>query len=41
LVQEIDAAVVASHQLQVDAETFLNLVRERLNYFDNKKANEE
>jgi len=30
LTREIDEAVVMAHQLQVDAETFLNLVRERL-----------
>jgi len=41
LIQEIDAAVVASHQLQVDAETFLSLVRERLSFFEDKQANEK
>jgi DNA-binding transcriptional regulator YhcF (GntR family) len=30
LVREIDEAVVMAHHLQVDAETFLKLVRERL-----------
>jgi GntR family transcriptional regulator len=39
LIGEIDAAVVASHQLQVDAETFLVLVRERLDFFADKKTN--
>jgi GntR family transcriptional regulator len=39
LIGEIDAAVVASHQLQVDAETFLALVRERLGFFADKKTN--
>jgi len=39
LIKEIDEAVVASHQLQVDAETFLTLVRERLSFFEDKKAN--
>ena len=39
LIQEIDGAVVAAHQLQVDAETFLALVRERLSYFADKKTN--
>ena len=39
LIQEIDGAVVASHQLQVDAETFLALVRERLSFFADKKTN--
>src|SRR5580704_11518681 len=33
LIQEIDEAVVAAHQLQVDADTFLSLVRERLDFF--------
>jgi GntR family transcriptional regulator len=39
LIQEIDRAVVASHQLQVDAETLLALVRDRLDFFADKKAN--
>ena len=39
LIREIDAAVVAAHQLQVDAETFLTLVRERLSFFEDKKTN--
>jgi len=39
LIQEIDGAVVASHQLQVDAETFLTLVRERLSFFADKQPN--
>jgi GntR family transcriptional regulator len=39
LVEEIDKAVVASHQLQVDAETFLALVRERMGFFEDKKTN--
>jgi GntR family transcriptional regulator len=39
LTQEIDRAVVASHQLQVDAETFLALVRDRLDFFADKKTN--
>jgi GntR family transcriptional regulator len=41
LIQEIDGAVVASHQLQVDAETFLALVRERLAFFADKQSNEK
>ena len=41
LIQEIDGAVVASHQLQVDAGTFLALVRERLGFFADKKTNEK
>ena len=39
LIQEIDGAVVAAHQLQVDAETFLALVRERLSFFEDKRPN--
>jgi GntR family transcriptional regulator len=39
LVKEIDGAVVAAHQLQVDAETFLTLVRERLAFFADKQGN--
>jgi len=39
LVEEIDKAVVASHQLQVDPEAFLALVRKRLGFFEDKKAN--
>jgi len=39
LIGEIDKAVVASHQLQVDAETFLALVRERLGFFEDKETN--
>jgi GntR family transcriptional regulator len=41
LVKEIDDAVVAAHQLQVDAETFLTLVRERLAFFASKQGNGE
>ena len=37
VVKEIDQAVVAAHQLQVDAPTFLNLVRERLDHFAERK----
>ena len=36
LLTEIDEAVVMAHHLQVDKETFLQLVRERLDYFENK-----
>jgi len=39
LVKEIDDAVVAAHQLQVDAETFVTLVRERLAFFADKQGN--
>ena len=38
LVKEIDQAVVTSHHLQVDHETFLALVRDRIEYFDHKAA---
>ncbi len=38
LIKEIDEALVAAHQLQVDRETFLCLVRERLEHFENKVA---
>lgn len=36
LLTEIDEAVVMAHHLQVDRETFLGLVRERLDYFERK-----
>jgi GntR family transcriptional regulator len=36
VIKEIDQAVVSAHQLQVDAETFLALVRERLEFFAKK-----
>src|SRR4051812_26114126 len=38
LLKEIDAAVVTAHHLQVDREFFLELVKERLDYFENKAA---
>ncbi len=34
LVKEIDEAVVAAHHLQVDGETFVELVKERLAFFE-------
>jgi len=37
LLTEIDEAVVLAHQLRVDREKFLVLVRERLDYFEKKK----
>ena len=40
LVKEVDEAVVTAHHLQVDRETFLVLVKERLDHFENK-ANKE
>jgi GntR family transcriptional regulator len=41
VVKDIDQAVVSAHQLQVDAETFLALVRERLAHFANGKSSEK
>lgn len=41
LLKEVDEAVVAAHHLQVDPETFLALVRERLEYFKNKSEKEK
>ena len=38
LLKEIDEAVVTAHHLQVDRETFLAMVNERLDYFENKAA---
>ena len=38
LLTEIDEAVVTAHHLQVDRETFLAAVRERLDYFERKAA---
>jgi GntR family transcriptional regulator len=36
LLTEIDEAVVMAHHLQVDRDKFLNLVKERLDYFEQK-----
>jgi hypothetical protein len=36
LLKEIDEAVVTAHHLRVDRETFLALVEERLDYFEQK-----
>ena len=41
LLKEVDEAVVTAHHLQVDDETFLSLVRERLDYFKNKSGKEK
>ncbi|MGH9649112.1 MAG: GntR family transcriptional regulator [Terriglobales bacterium] len=42
LVQEIDQAVVMAHHLQVSGVEFLELIRERLQVFDDKRrANED
>ena len=38
LLKEIDEAVVTAHHLQVGRETFLALVHERLDYFEDKAA---
>jgi GntR family transcriptional regulator len=38
LLKDIDAAVVTAHHLQVDRETFLALVHERLDHFEQKAA---
>lgn len=41
LLKEVDEAVVTAHHLQVDPETLLALVRERLDYFKNKSGKEK
>lgn len=41
LLAEIDEAVVTAHHLQVDRETFLGMVNERLDYFERKAAEQE
>jgi GntR family transcriptional regulator len=38
LLTEIDEAVVMAHNLQVDRDKFLSLVKERLDYFERKSA---
>jgi GntR family transcriptional regulator len=38
LITEIDEAVVTAHHLQVDRDTFLALVQERLDYLERKAA---
>jgi GntR family transcriptional regulator len=38
LLKEIDEAVVTAHHLQVDRESFLATVKERLDYFERKAA---
>ncbi len=38
LVKEIDEAVVMAHHLQVDHDTFLKLVRERMEFFEKRVA---
>jgi GntR family transcriptional regulator len=41
LLKEVDEAVVAAHHLQVDRDTFLALVKERLDYFESKSEKEK
>jgi GntR family transcriptional regulator len=41
LIEEIDQAVVQAHHLQVPAAEFLQMVRERLETFDEKKRTRE
>jgi GntR family transcriptional regulator len=38
LLKEIDEAVVTAHHLQIDREAFLEMVKERLDYFERKSA---
>lgn len=38
LLTEIDEAVVTAHHLQVDREKFLEMVKERLDYFERKSV---
>jgi len=41
LLKEIDEAVVTAHHLQVDRGSFLDLVNERLDYFETKSEREK
>ncbi len=41
LLTEVDEAVVMAHHLQVDREKFLALVKERLDYFEQKAREDE
>ena len=41
LVKEVDEAVVTAHHLQVDSDSFLTLVKERLDFFERKVAASE
>lgn len=38
LLTEIDGAVVTAHHLQIDRDAFLEMVKERLDYFERKSA---
>jgi GntR family transcriptional regulator len=41
LLKEVDEAVVTAHHLQVDRDSFLALVKERLDYFERKSEKEK
>jgi len=41
LLKEVDEAVVTAHHLQVDRAVFLDLVKERLDYFERKSEKEK
>ena len=41
LINEVDEAVVMAHHLQVERPAFLTLVKERLDHFEQKLANQE
>jgi GntR family transcriptional regulator len=41
LLKEIDEAVVTAHHLQVNRDAFLEMVKERLDYFESKTASDE
>ena len=41
LIKEVDEAVVTAHHLQVDRDSFLALVKERLDHFERKVADKE
>ena len=41
LVTEVDEAIVTAHHLQVDRVAFLELVKERLDFFERKVAHKE
>ena len=41
LLKEVDEAVVTAHHLQVDRSDFLDLVKERLDYFERKAEKEK
>ena len=41
LLKEVDEAVVTAHHLQVDRDSFLALVKERLDFFERKAVGKE